>query len=75
MAHAGAKSGTSAGVSTGGGVLGEAKGYTPGIGGSEDGEGTGTKVHELMGMPDGSDWVRSLEPLVDEVWELERGRI
>ncbi len=54
MVHASAKSGTSAGLPTGGGVLGEVKGYTPGIGGSEDGDGNGTKVYELMGIPDGS---------------------
>lgn len=38
-AQAGVKSGTSAGLVTGGGLLGAAKGYTPGIGGSEDGNG------------------------------------
>ena len=73
MSHAGAKSGTSAGVLIGGGVLGGANKYTPGIGGSENGDENGTKVYELMGVPDGSDWVRALESLVDEVWELERG--
>ena len=36
--HAGAKSGTIAGLSTGGGCSGELAGYKPGTGGSEDGE-------------------------------------
>ena len=26
-----------------------------------------------MGIPDGSGWVRTPEPLVDELWGLERG--
>ena len=43
LAHAGAKSGTSAGLPTGGGCLGELAGYTPIMGGSEDGDGKGAK--------------------------------
>ena len=73
MVHAGAKSGTSPGLSTGGGLLGDANGYTPGIGGSEEGDGNGTKAYERIGIPDGNGWVRTLGPLVDKLRELKRG--
>lgn len=53
--------------------MGEAKEYTPGIGCSEVGDGNGTKGYELMGIPDGSGWVGTLEPLEDELRRLERG--
>ena len=53
LVHAGAKSGTNAGFSTGGGCFGELVGYTPGIGGSDDGEGKGAKVYGVLGMTNG----------------------
>ena len=49
------KSGTRAGLSTGGGILSAVKGYTPGIGGSEDGDGNGTKGNELCVFERGKD--------------------
>jgi hypothetical protein len=52
-AHAWAKSGTISGFSTGGGLIGEVKGYTPGMGGSDDGNGKGTKGYGVTGMSDG----------------------
>jgi hypothetical protein len=39
------------GLSTGGGLLGDATGYTPGIGASDDGEGRGVKGPALDGRP------------------------
>jgi len=42
--------------------LGAAKGYTPGIGGSEEGDGKGTKGNELMGITEGGDCVRTPVP-------------
>ena len=51
------KSGTSPGWSADGGLLGEAQGYTPGIGAPEDGDGNGANVYELMGIGVGSGWV------------------
>jgi len=62
-AHARAKSGTNAGLSTGGGCLGKLAGYTSGIGGSEEGEGKGTKIYGVVGMMDGPGCVSRL-PLV-----------
>ena len=43
------------GLSTGGGCLGEDSGYTPGMGGCEEGEGEGkgTKMYGVVGMTDG----------------------
>jgi hypothetical protein len=61
------------GLSTGGGLLGDAKGYTPGIEGSDEGDGNGTKGYERMGIPDDSGWVRTLKPLVEELSGLKRG--
>jgi hypothetical protein len=67
------KSGTSSGLSTGGGFLGEAKGYTPGIGGPEEGDGNGAKVYKLMGIGVGNGWVRTAGPLVGELTGLKTG--
>jgi hypothetical protein len=64
LVHAGAKSGTSAGLSTGGGCLGELAGYTPGIGGSEDGDGKGANGYGVTGMTDGPSSVSALIPRV-----------
>lgn len=58
--HADAKSGTSAGLSTGGGCFGELAGYTPGMGGSEDGDGKGAKRYGVTGMIDGPGSVSTL---------------
>jgi len=58
--HAGAKSGTNAGLSTGGGSFGELAGYTPGRGGPEDGDGNGVKAYGVTGMTDGPGWVSTL---------------
>jgi hypothetical protein len=44
LVHADAKSGTRAGLSTGGGCFGELTGYTPGMGDTEDGDGKGSKA-------------------------------
>jgi len=63
-AHARAKSGTNAGLSTGGGCLGKLAGYTPGIGGSEEGEGKGTKIYGVVGMMDGPGCVSRLSLVV-----------
>lgn len=60
LVHAAAKSGTSAGLSTGGGSLSKAAGYTPGMGGSEDGDGNGAKRYGEMGMVDGPGSVSTL---------------
>ena len=60
LVHAGAKSGTNAGFSTGGGCLGELAGYTPGIGGSDDGEGKATKAYGVLGLADGPGSVSTL---------------
>lgn len=60
VVHAGAKSGTSAGLSTGGGCFGELARYTPGMGGSEDGDGKGAKGYGVTGMIDGPDSVSTL---------------
>jgi hypothetical protein len=60
VVQAGAKSGTSAGLSTGGGCFGELSGYTPGMGGSEDGDGKGAKGYGVTGMIDGPDSVITL---------------
>ncbi len=38
--------------------MGEVKGYMPGIGGPEEGDGNGTKGYELMGITEGGDCVR-----------------
>jgi hypothetical protein len=64
LVHAGAKSGTSAELSTGGGCLGELAGYTPGIGGSEEGDGKGANGYEVTGMTDGPSSVSALIPRV-----------
>ena len=61
--HARAKSGTNAGLSTGGGCLGTLSGYTSGIGGPEEGEGKGMKIYGVVGMVDGPGSV-SKPPLV-----------
>ena len=58
------KSGTISGFSTGGGLLGEINGYTPGMGGSDGGDGNGTKVYGVIGSSDGRGWVRAV-PVVD----------
>jgi hypothetical protein len=58
--HADAKSGTCAGLPTGGGFLGEVSGYTPGMGGCEDGEGKGKNGYGIVGMTDGPDCVSTL---------------
>jgi hypothetical protein len=58
--QASAKSGTSAGLSTGGGCFGELAGYTPGMGGSEDGDGKGTKRYGVTGMEEGPGSVSTL---------------
>ena len=60
LVHADAKSGTSAGFSTGGGCFGEVAGYTPGIGGSEEGERNGAKAYRVIGMTDGPGSVSTL---------------
>lgn len=60
LVHARAKSGTSAGLSTGGGCLGELARYTPGTGGSEDGDGKGEKAYRVTGMTDGPGSVNTL---------------
>ena len=61
--HARAKSGTNAGLSTGGGCFGTLSGYTSGIGGPEEGEGKGMKIYGVVGMVDGPGSVSKL-PLV-----------
>jgi hypothetical protein len=63
--HAAAKSGTSSGLSTGGGWFGELAGYTPGMGGSEEGEGKGTKAYGVVGITNGPGWVST--PLLEVV--------
>lgn len=68
--HACAKSGTSAGFSTGGGCLGELAGYTPGMGGPEEGEGRGTKAYGVTGMTDGPPWVSTLVVDTDDEGEV-----
>ena len=66
VVHAGAKSGTNAGFSTGGGYFGELAGYTPGIGGSDDGEGKAAKAYGVLGMADGPGSVSTLILVVVE---------
>ena len=66
LVHAGAKSGTNAGFSTGGGCFGELAGYTPGIGGSDDGEGKGANAYGVLGMTDGPGSVSTLILVVVE---------
>jgi len=69
--HADAKSGTCAGFSTGGGFSGEVSGYTPGMGGCEDGEGKGKKGYGVVGMTDGPGCVSTLMLVVVVVSEAE----
>jgi hypothetical protein len=49
--------------------LGEVSGYTPGIGGCEDGEGKGKKEYGVVGMADGPDCVSTLMLVVVVVLE------
>ena len=51
--HVWEKSGTNAGLSTGGGCLGKLAGYTSKIGGPEEGEGKGMNIYGVVGMTDG----------------------
>ena len=66
LVHAGVKSGTNAGFSTGGGCFGELAGYTPGIRGSDDGEWKGAKAYGVLGMTDGPGSVSTLILVVVE---------
>jgi hypothetical protein len=75
LVHAGAKSGTSAGLSTGGGCFGELAGYTPGMGGSEDGDGKGAKEYGVTGMIDGPGSVSTLILVVVRSTEEGGGEI
>src|SRR5579863_6904759 len=71
--HAGAKSGTCSGLLTGGGFLGAVSGYTPGMGGCEDGEGKGAKGYGVIGMTDGPGCVSTLMLVVVVVSDAEDG--
>ena len=65
--------GTCSGLSTGGGFSGTVSGYTPGMGGCEDGEGKGAKRYGVVGMTDGPGCVSTLMLVVVVVTDGEDG--
>jgi hypothetical protein len=75
VVQAGAKSGTRAGLSTGGGCFGELSGYTPWMEGSEDGDGKGAKAYGVTGMTDGLASVSTLILVVVEGTEGSGGEV
>ena len=75
LVHAGAKSGTNAGLLTGGGCLGELTKYTPGMGGSEDGDGKGANGYGVTGMADGPGSMSTLILVVVRNTEESRGEL